>query len=60
MGRKSFLKSSARTELFKNKPPDTPLPETPVITEKNLVKYYGVLCRTFEILCSVANKFYLG
>jgi hypothetical protein len=31
-GKKIFLKSPARIELFKNKVPDTPLPPTPLIT----------------------------
>jgi hypothetical protein len=31
--KKIFVKSPARTELFKNKAPDIPLPPTPVITQ---------------------------
>jgi hypothetical protein len=31
-GKKIFVKSPARIELFKNNAPDTPLPPTPVIT----------------------------
>jgi hypothetical protein len=32
-GKKIFVKSLARIELFKNKAPDTPLPPTPVIKQ---------------------------
>jgi hypothetical protein len=31
-GKKIFVKSPGRIELFKNKAPDIPLPPTPVIT----------------------------
>jgi hypothetical protein len=57
-GKKIFVKSPARTELFKNKAPDTPLPPTPVIiwwgTWLDATVYYA---ENFKIFCSVASEF---
>jgi hypothetical protein len=57
-GKKIFVKSPARIELFKNNAPDTPLPPTPVITRwgtwLDATVYYG---ENFEIFCSVVNEF---
>jgi hypothetical protein len=57
-GKKIFVKSPARKELFKNKGPDTPLPPTPVIirwgTWLDATVYYA---ENFEIFCSVVNEF---
>jgi hypothetical protein len=57
-GKKTFVKSPARIELFKNKAPDTPLPSTPVITRwgtwLDATVYYA---ENFEIFCSVVNEF---
>jgi hypothetical protein len=55
-GKKIFVKSPARIELFKNKAPDTPLPPTAVITRwgtwLDATVYYG---ENFGIFCSVVN-----
>jgi hypothetical protein len=57
-GKKIFVKSPARIELFKNNTPDTPLPPTPVITRwgtwLDATVYYA---ENFEIFCSVVNEF---
>jgi hypothetical protein len=57
-GKKIFVKSPARIQLFKNKAPYTRLPPAPVITrwgtwlDANV--YYT---ENFEIFCSVINVF---
>jgi hypothetical protein len=57
-GKKIFVKSPARIELFKNKAPDTLLPPTPVITRwgtwLDATVYYA---ENFEVFCSVVNEF---
>jgi hypothetical protein len=54
--KKILVKSPARTELFKNKAPDTLLP-TPVITHwgtwLDAIVYYA---ENFKIFCSVVNE----
>jgi hypothetical protein len=57
-GKKIFMKLPARIELFKNKAPDAPLPQTPVVTRwgtwLDATVYYA---ENFEIFCSVVNEF---
>jgi hypothetical protein len=58
IGKKIFVKSPARIELFKNKAPDTPLPPTPVITRwETWLDTTVCYAENFEIFCSVVNEF---
>jgi hypothetical protein len=58
-GKKIFVISPTRIELFKNKASDTPLPPNPVITRwgtwLDAIVYYA---ENLEIVCSIVNELY--
>jgi hypothetical protein len=56
-GKKIFVKSPARIQLFRNKAPDTSLPPTPVITHWEPGRMLLFFCaENFWNICSVQNK----
>jgi hypothetical protein len=58
-GKKIFVKSPARIKLFKNKAPDTPLPQIPVITRwRTWLDATVCYSENVEIFCCVVNEFH--